>query len=66
MTPHIPDHLCSVGALNRRRRFKYAEKYNLRQMRSKLVFRFLTPRFLDQLDACKSEAARRILLGVSR
>ena len=45
---------------------RYAAKYNLRSLNEGLLRRFLNSRFLDQLDACKSEAARRILLGVSR
>lgn len=46
------------------RRKEFCERYGLtpRQMRSLSIGGML----LDQLDRCKSEAARRLLLGVSK
>ncbi len=46
------------------RRAKLAKKYRLPA--SKLRASRMPSRFIDQLAACKSEAARRILLGKSK
>jgi hypothetical protein len=51
-----------TGRRKDKRREKLAKKYKL----TKAERRYLTASFLDQLDACKDEASRRILLGVSR
>jgi len=45
------------------RRQAYITRYKITQ---KMNARFLTIKFMDQLDLCRSEAARRILLGISR
>jgi hypothetical protein len=39
----------------------YREKYGIDNMRQK----FLTDEFLAQLEACKDDASRRLLLGKS-
>jgi len=44
------------------RRARWQKKYHLSRVRR----RHLTIGLLEQLSACKSEAARRLLLGVSR
>jgi hypothetical protein len=61
MGMNLPNHLCGPKALYRRKRAAYAKKYQLPKSH---LDRFLTPQFIDQLDACKNPAARRILLGV--
>jgi hypothetical protein len=43
------------------RQLRVAKKYGLNER----VARSLKPPLLDQLQACKTEAARRLLLGVS-
>lgn len=43
------------------RRIAYCERFNLRRGQ----YQWLTEANLDQLDRCKSDAARRIILGVS-
>jgi hypothetical protein len=40
----------------------YVEKYGLSHKQASR----LTPKFLEQLERCKSEEARRILIGVKR
>jgi hypothetical protein len=45
------------------RREAYIKRYKITR---KIPTRFLTVEFMDQLDMCRSEAARRILLGVSK
>lgn len=47
---------------NKRRRY-YMQKYGVHPFNARKILRELK---MDQLDACKTEAARRILLGVSK
>lgn len=46
-----------------RQKAAYARRYKLSKGQAKHIFS--NTRLLDQLTACKSEAARRLLLGVS-
>jgi hypothetical protein len=48
------------------RREAYKAKYALRPDRNSSARKQLSESFLDQLDNCKSEEARRILLGKTR
>jgi DNA-binding transcriptional regulator/RsmH inhibitor MraZ len=43
-------------------RDEYKERFNLTDKQA----RYLNQKFLDQLENCKSDDARRILLGVGR
>jgi hypothetical protein len=45
------------------RRQMYADRFYLTE---KVAKHGLTDAFLDQLDKCKDDASRRLLLGVSR
>lgn len=45
------------------RRNRYLKRYNLTHPKP---WRLLSLAVMDQLDACKDEAARRILLGITR
>lgn len=48
------------GRPSEERRAMYISRFNIAPQRK--MWRFLTPEFMDQLDACKSDEARRILL----
>jgi hypothetical protein len=48
------------------RRRAYAKKFGLERMNDRFLIRKLSARKIDQLDACKDDAARRILLGCTR
>lgn len=50
---------------NSRRAF-YKKKYKLDDRRSSGDKAKLRPAFIAQLDGCKDEAARRLILGISR
>ena len=45
------------------RRAKYVQKFGLTQENP---YRLMSNGFMDQLDACKTVAARRILLGIGK
>jgi hypothetical protein len=47
-----------------RRRQRYARRFELKQTRKPWVC--LTQSFMDQLDACADDSARRVLLGIGR
>ena len=50
------------GPNNRRRRRRYAFAFEITTAK---LARSLTESLMDQLDGCKSNAARRLILGVS-
>lgn len=54
---------CASGRRPNPRREAYIKRYKITLTHAR---RFLTIKFMDQLDLCRSEAARRILLGVSK
>ena len=62
----IPNDLCSPKAHYQRQRADIIKRYNLNCHNPAWGFRTLTCAMIDQLNACKDESARRILLGVTR
>jgi hypothetical protein len=56
------NHSPKWGPNNRRRR-KYAFAFGISTAK---LYRTLTDGLMDQLDGCKSNAARRLILGVSK
>ena len=53
----------SPGPVPNPRRVMYAKRYGLNTVKR---VKFLTNTVMDQLDACKDESARRVLLGIRR
>ncbi len=45
------------------RRYAYCDRFGIAPSASRI--RDLTEQFMDQLDRCQSDEARRILLGIS-
>jgi len=49
-----------------KRRAKYVKRFNIVTRHSSRPAHILSNRMMDQLDACKTIAARRILLGIGK
>ena len=60
---HLPE---SMKDPNRARREFYVRKFNIPVKKVRKLYRLFDLDFLNQLDGCADNMARRILLGVSR